>query len=54
MSTSRRRAFPVTVGRLPTVRCEICGRQLAHRPGDAATTLTRHYETDHPEQLPGR
>jgi len=30
----------VTVSRLPVIRCQICQRTLAHRPGQASTVLT--------------
>jgi len=45
------RPSPVTVTRLPLTRCQVCGRTVAHRPGDAARELTRHYERVHPEVL---
>ena len=51
MSTSATRRFPVTVTRLPVTRCEICHRTLAHRPGEASTVLTEHYQRTHPEAL---
>lgn len=35
--------FPVTVSRLPVVRCGVCARPMAHRPGEAGEMLTRHY-----------
>lgn len=44
-------AFPVTVTQLPTARCQICGRTLAHRPGEVGTVLTAHYEREHPDLL---
>jgi len=54
-SGGRRRAgrtsFPVTVTQLPVMRCEVCGRRLAHRAGDASTVLTAHYEREHPDLL---
>ncbi|HEY6798019.1 MAG TPA: hypothetical protein VI248_25365 [Kineosporiaceae bacterium] len=52
VSPSRRRPFPVTVTKLPTVRCEVCQTTLAHRPGQATDTLTHHYQTEHPATLP--
>lgn len=51
MSTPRRTSFPVTVTQLPVVRCQVCERTLAHRPGEAAQTLTDHYRKAHPEML---
>jgi len=55
MSTSPRKSksFPVTVTHLPTVRCSICGRTVAHRDS-AADALTEHYRRSHPEQLEGK
>ncbi len=46
-----RRTFPVTVTQMPVARCEVCGRALAHRRGEASTVLTAHYEREHPELL---
>lgn len=42
---SAARPGPVTVTRLPVVRCEICGRSLTYRPeqGTASEVLTGHY-----------
>jgi hypothetical protein len=51
MSNQRARRFPVTVTRLPVVRCEICKRTVAHRPGEASQVLTEHYRREHPEAL---
>jgi hypothetical protein len=51
MSKTPRKAFPVTVTRLPVVRCQICGRTMAHRPSSAGDTLTDHYRREHPELL---
>jgi hypothetical protein len=51
MSRSESSRFPVTVSRLPVTRCEICGRTLAHRLGQASTVLTEHYNRMHPEAL---
>jgi len=53
MSRSDSSRFPVTVTRLPVTRCEICGRTLAYRPGQASTVLTQHYHRMHPEALTG-
>jgi hypothetical protein len=49
MSRSDSAKFPVTVTQLPVVRCEVCGRTLAHRPGKASDVLTRHYAKMHPD-----
>jgi hypothetical protein len=43
--------FPVTVTHLPVVRCQICRRTVAYRPGQASTVLTDHYRRAHPEAL---
>ena len=43
--------FPVTVTRLPVLRCQICQRTIAHRPGQASVVLTEHYRRVHPESL---
>ena len=50
---SSQRTHPVTVTQLPVVRCAICERTIAHRPGEAGTTLTEHYRREHPQQLGG-
>ncbi|HTB55397.1 MAG: hypothetical protein WAK83_26370 [Trebonia sp.] len=39
------------MSRLPVIRCQICQRTLAHRPGQASTVLTEHYRRAHPEAL---
>lgn len=41
----------MTVTRLPVTRCEVCGRTLAHQPGQASAVLTEHYHRMHPEAL---
>jgi hypothetical protein len=51
MSNQRARRFPVTVTRLPVVRCDICKRTVAHRPGEASQVLTAHYRREHPDAL---
>jgi hypothetical protein len=51
MSRSDSSRFPVTVTRLPLTRCEVCGRTLAYRPGQASAVLTQHYNRMHPETL---
>lgn len=48
-STARRRAQPVTVTKLPVVRCAVCERPLPHRVGQASDVLTDHYERAHPD-----
>jgi hypothetical protein len=53
MSKSESSRFPVTVSRLPVTRCEICGRSLAYRPGQASVVLTAHYTRMHPDALAG-
>jgi hypothetical protein len=40
---------PVEVSYLPVVRCAICRRTVAHRPGEASAVLTKHYQRVHPE-----
>jgi hypothetical protein len=54
MTTSRtpkagrsRRTYPVEVTHLPLVRCAVCGRTIAHRPGHASAVLTDHYAAAH-------
>jgi hypothetical protein len=42
---------PVTVTRLPLVRCAVCRQTVAHRPGEASVVLTKHYEKAHPEMI---
>jgi hypothetical protein len=51
MSTPRRTPYPITVTQLPVVRCQICDRTVAHRPGEAGRALTDHYRRAHPELL---
>jgi hypothetical protein len=51
MNRSDSSRFPVTVTRLPVTRCEICGRTLAYRPGQASAVLTEHYHRKHPEAI---
>ena len=45
------RRFPVTVTRLPVVRCQVCQRTIAHQPGKASEVLTEHYRRAHPAKL---
>jgi hypothetical protein len=49
MSRSDSPKFPVTVTQLPVTRCEVCGRTLAYRAGQASEVLTKHYEKMHPD-----
>jgi hypothetical protein len=51
MSRSESSRFPVTVTQLPLIRCELCGRTLAHQPGQASAVLTKHYLRMHPAAL---
>jgi hypothetical protein len=51
MSNSPSR-HPVTVTQLPLVRCAVCRRTVAHRPGEASAVLTKHYQKAHPELVP--
>jgi hypothetical protein len=53
MSNQSARRFPVTVTHLPVIRCQICKRTVAHRPGEASQVLTEHYRREHPEVLTG-
>src|SRR5829696_480178 len=46
MTHSAPSRYPITVTRLPLVRCAVCRRTIAHRPGDASVVLTKHYEKD--------
>lgn len=49
MSRSDSHQFPVTVSKLPVTRCDVCGKTLAYRPGEASAVLTRHYTKIHPD-----
>ena len=51
MSSPKTRRFPVTVSRLPVIRCQVCRRTFASRPGEASAVLTEHYRREHPEKL---
>ncbi len=51
MKNSAASRFPVTVTHLPVVRCQICQRTIAYRPGQVSTVLTEHYQREHPEAL---
>jgi hypothetical protein len=51
MSRSDSPQFPVTVTRLPVTRCDVCGRTLAYRPGQASSVLTEHYTKLHPDAI---
>lgn len=46
--------YPVTVTQLPVVRCQICRRTVAHRPGNAGAVLTEHYRRVHVDALAAR
>lgn len=46
-----RKTFPVTVTRLPVVRCQVCGRTVASPRTSAGDALTEHYRREHPELL---
>jgi hypothetical protein len=52
-STAGGSRHPVEVTQLPLVRCAVCRRTVAHRPGEASAVLTRHYERAHPELVGG-
>ena len=51
MSKSPSRRYPVTVTHLPVIRCQICQRTVAYRPGTLSEVLTEHYRRAHPEVL---
>ena len=51
MKNSASTRFPVTVTHLPVVRCHICQRTIAYRPGQVCAVLTEHYRREHPEAL---
>jgi hypothetical protein len=51
VSSRSSRHFPVTVTHLPVVRCQICKRTVAYRPGKISEVLTEHYRRAHPEAL---
>jgi len=51
MTRSAAKSFPVTVTHLPVTRCEICGRTVAYRPGQASAALTKHYQLMHKDAL---
>jgi hypothetical protein len=51
MTTSGARRFPVTISRLPVIRCQLCQRTMACRPGQASDILTEHYRREHPGML---
>lgn len=53
MSDSASKRFPVTVTRLPVIRCQLCQRTIAYRPGEASAVLTKHYNDKHQDALPG-
>jgi len=49
MNNSTPSRHSATVTHLPLVRCAVCRRTVAHRPGHASIVLTKHYENAHPE-----
>ncbi|HTP17472.1 MAG TPA: hypothetical protein VMK13_16775 [Streptosporangiaceae bacterium] len=51
MSSSRFPRFPVTVTRLPVIRCQVCQRGIPCRSGQASAVLTEHYRREHPDVL---
>lgn len=51
MTSPKSRRFPVTVTRLPVIRCDICQQPVAYRSGTASEALTEHYRRAHPEEL---
>ena len=51
MTNSTSASHPVTVTHLPKVRCAVCRRTVAHRPGEASVVLTKHYQKAHPEMV---
>jgi len=51
MNTLSSTRFPVTITRLPVVRCQICHQTVAHKPGRASAVLTDHYRRVHPDIL---
>jgi hypothetical protein len=51
MNKSDSRQFPVTVSRLPVIRCQLCRRTMALRDGNASAVMTEHYRREHPEVL---
>ena len=51
MRNSTPSRHPITVTHLPLVRCAVCRRTVAHRPGQASVVLTQHYEKAHPETV---
>jgi hypothetical protein len=54
MRNSTRKTFPVTVTRVPLVRCTVCGRTVANPRSAAGNALTEHYRRAHPEILGDR
>jgi hypothetical protein len=53
MSNSTSSRQPITVTQLPLVRCAVCQRTVAYRPGEASVVLTKHYERTHAEMIGG-
>lgn len=44
-----RKPAPVTVNRMPMIRCNICGKKMYFHPvtGKAEETLVQHVEKEH-------
>ena len=53
MNNATASRHPVTLSHLPLVRCAVCRRTVAHRPGEASAVLTKHYEKAHPKMVGG-
>jgi hypothetical protein len=51
MKNSASRRFPVTVTRLPIIRCQVCQRAVPCRDGQASAAMTEHYRRQHPDLL---
>ncbi len=51
MSKTNPYRFPVTVSRLPVIRCQVCQRTFACRDDAASAVLTQHYRREHPDVL---
>jgi hypothetical protein len=51
MSNPTSSRSPVTVTQLPLLRCAVCRRTVAHRPGQASVVLTKHYAKAHPQMI---
>jgi hypothetical protein len=51
MSNPTSSRSPVTVTQLPLLRCAVCRRTVAHRPGQASVVLSKHYAKAHPQMI---